>query len=350
MEYGTVKSSEKHGIRKRGQIRRRVGRLKVVGAMVLLPFSVCSADVVQGTVTDATSGLALAQALVQEAGTGSVTLTDAQGKFTLDINATSVRPRDGKAPNDPAPKLAAGALVIRKGGYASRWASFVIGDTDLAVPLARELETAGPSAGLFANPYYVCLRNFYVAPPPAGNDAHDGTSPQSPWATLTKANIGRVAGDCVHLAPGTYHLTGEVTITSGGNAATPAGYVVYRSTKMGAARLVAAVKFNHMMRITTHYVMFDGIDFDGNNFSAGLCGLDVEQSTNYHHIWVMNSQVHGFGQSGIQENRACMPARTPTATASSTIRFGRTPARRCAWATSSTTMAARASTFSRAAM
>jgi parallel beta-helix repeat protein len=73
---------------------------------------------------------------------------------------------------------------------------------------------------------------------------------------------------------------------------------------MGAAHLVAAAKFNHMMRITTHHVMFDGIDFDGNNFLAGLCGVDVEQSTNYHHIWVMNSQVHGFGQSGIQENGA----------------------------------------------
>ena len=129
-----------------------------------------------------------------------------------------------------------------------------------------------------------------------GNDANDGATPQTPWATLTRANDGRVAGDCVNLAPGTYKLTGEVAITSGGNASTPAGYVVYRSTLMGAAHLVAAAKFNHMMRITTHHVMFDGIDFDGNNYMAALCGIEVEQSTSYHHIWVMNSRVHGFGQ------------------------------------------------------
>ena len=113
-------------------------------------------------------------------------------------------------------------------------ASVTLGDTNVAVQLARELETAGPSAALFANPYYVCLRNFYVAPPPLGNDANDGTSPQTPWATLTKANAGRVAGDCVNLAPGTYNLTDEVAITAGGNASTPTGYVVYRSTVMGA--------------------------------------------------------------------------------------------------------------------
>ena len=116
--------------------------------------------------------------------------------------------------------------------------------------------------------------------------------PLSPGPTTDES-----AGDCVHLAPGTYKLTGEVTITAGGNASTPTGYVVYRSTLMGGAHLVAAAKFNHMMRITTHHVMFDGIDFDGNNYMAALCGIDVEQSPDYHHIWVMNSQVHGFGQN-----------------------------------------------------
>ena len=111
--------------------------------------------------------------------------------------------------------------MSRKGGYASRWTSVALGDTNITVRLARELETAGPSAALFANPYYVCLRTFYVAPPPGGNDANDGARPQSPWATLTKASVGRVAGDCVNLAPGTYKLTAEVTITSGGNASNP---------------------------------------------------------------------------------------------------------------------------------
>lgn len=279
--------------------------LTIFAAMVVLCVSTCKADTIQGTVTDSTSGEVIANALVQEAGTGNVTLTDARGRFALDIKATAVRAPDAKSPGTPpANRADIGTIVIRKGGYATRSATVARGDASIAVKLPREAETPGPSAALFANPYYVSLRNFYVAPAPLGNDANDGTTPQTPWATLTRANAGRVAGDCVNLAPGTYKLTGEVAITAGGNASTPTGYVVYRSTVMGGAHLVAGAKFNHMMRITTHHVMFDGIDFDGNNYMAALCGIEVEQSTRYHHIWVMNSQVHGFGQTGIQENGA----------------------------------------------
>jgi hypothetical protein len=168
-----------------------VWQLKVVAAAVLLCFSVCNAEVVKGTVTDSTLSQAIANVLVQEAGTGNVTLTDDHGGFTLEINAAIVRPRDGKSPNNPAPEPSAPAILSRKGGYATRWTSVALCDTNITVQLVRELEAVGPSAALFANPCYVCRRNFYVAPPPTGNDANDGTSPQSPWATLTKANVGR---------------------------------------------------------------------------------------------------------------------------------------------------------------
>jgi hypothetical protein len=166
-----------------------VWQLKVVAVMVLLRCSVCNADVVKGTVTDSTSNQAIANVLVQGASTGNVTLTDTHRRFTLEINPAIVKPGDGKSPNNPAPKPKAPTIVSRKVGYASRRTSVAPGDTNIAVQLDRELEIAGPSAALFANPYYVCLRNFYVAPPPAGKDTNDGTSPQSPWATLTKAGI-----------------------------------------------------------------------------------------------------------------------------------------------------------------
>ncbi len=257
-------------------------QLTLLAGMLLVSVSACNADVVKGAVTDSTSSAPIANALVQEAGAGNVTLTDPQGRFALDMKTAS--------------------LLIRKGGYATKSTSVTPAGTDIAIPLARERQTPGPSAALFANPCYVCLRNFYVAPAPLGNDANNGASPTTPWATLTKANAGRIAGDCVNLLPGTYNLAGEVTISSGGNASTPVGYVVYRSTVMGGAHLVATSRFNHMIRITAHHVMFDAIDFDGNNHMAALCGIDAERSANNHHIWVMNSQVHGFGQSGIQEN------------------------------------------------
>jgi len=157
--------SRARGLRARGKhtsSSEGVGQLTVVAAMVLLRLSVCSADVVKGIVTDSTSHQAIANVLVQEAGTGNVTLTDGQGRFTLEINAAIVQPRDGKSPNHPAPAPSVPAVVSRKGGYASRWTSVALGDTNITVQLARELETAGPSAALFANPYHVWVMNSQV--------------------------------------------------------------------------------------------------------------------------------------------------------------------------------------------
>jgi hypothetical protein len=51
-------------------------RLKAVAVTTWLCFSVCHAEVVEGTVTDSISHQAIANVLVQEAGTGNVTLTD----------------------------------------------------------------------------------------------------------------------------------------------------------------------------------------------------------------------------------------------------------------------------------
>src|SRR5512140_2675253 len=92
---------------------------KVVAAMATLCFSVSNAEAVKGTVTDSTSKQPLANVLVQEAGTGNVTLTDPHGNFTLEINAVVLGPRDVKLPNNPAAKSTAPAIVSRKGGYAT---------------------------------------------------------------------------------------------------------------------------------------------------------------------------------------------------------------------------------------
>ena len=78
---------------------RNFAMFKIVAGMMFLYFSAVSADVVNGTVTDSTSSAAIANALVQQAGTGNVTLTDAQGNFTLTINSTAVRnPRSFELP------------------------------------------------------------------------------------------------------------------------------------------------------------------------------------------------------------------------------------------------------------
>ena len=129
-------------------------------ATVLAAVPACRAESLTGTVVDAVSREGIANAMVQEAGTGNVALTDGRGKFSLEVPALK--------PNN--------AVVIRKGGCATRGVNLTPGDTS---QMTREAQMPGPSAALFANPYYVALRNFYVAPPPAGRT---GNGLPAAWA------------------------------------------------------------------------------------------------------------------------------------------------------------------------
>jgi hypothetical protein len=68
------------------------------------------------------------------------------------------------------------------------------------IPLSMtgEVEKPGPSASLFATPFYSCVRNFYVAA--NGSDANPGTQEQ-PWRTIRHADLGaggRTAGAKSH--------------------------------------------------------------------------------------------------------------------------------------------------------
>src|SRR5215471_17075156 len=75
-------------------------------------------------------------------------------------------------------------------------------------------EAPGPSHALFSQPFYTCVRNFYVAT--TGNDSNDGSA-GSPWLTIQHADTSsRIGGDCINVAPGTYQA--NVLIQHGGNA------------------------------------------------------------------------------------------------------------------------------------
>ena len=65
-------------------------------------------------------------------------------------------------------------------------------------------EKPGPSQSLFNNPYYTCVRNFYVAT--NGSDCNNGTSSSTPWKTIShyESDTTPTAGDCINVAPGTY--------------------------------------------------------------------------------------------------------------------------------------------------
>src|SRR6516165_5861514 len=177
------------------------------------------------------------------------------------------------------------------------------------------VEVPGPSQTLFNNPFYSCVRNFYVAT--NGSDANNGTSPTTPWATIQHADTAsRTGGDCINVAPGTYQQT--VLIQHGGNAPTSTGYVVYRCTTMNACHILAPAASTYLlvgMQYGGNFVVFDGFEIDGNNsfgaLSAVICigSADLTAGTSStqagsgsHHIWVLNNIIHHCGQSGIQLN------------------------------------------------
>jgi parallel beta-helix repeat protein len=181
---------------------------------------------------------------------------------------------------------------------------------------ADAAERPGPSRALFANPYYVCVKNYYVAT--TGSDSNNGTSATTPWLTLQHANdVGRTAGDCVNVAPGTY--THGVVINSGGNLASSTGYVVYRCSELDACIVtdvaaggqVGSFVWNTSKKpMTGSYVIIDG--FSLSAASETLFGQGIElwdgnengasATVSVHHVWVINSMISGYGQSGVQMN------------------------------------------------
>jgi len=166
--------------------------------------------------------------------------------------------------------------------------------------------TPGPSARLFAAPFYRCARNFYVDAT-YGNDANAGTQ-DAPWQNIQTADATVQAGDCVNVQPGTY--TAATNITRGGNAPRPRGYVVYRCTQLNACQITASGFATKGFYITgpngvgPAFVVIDGFELaagDYNTYGVGVAIGNLNHTTapGAHHIWVLNNIIHGYGESGI---------------------------------------------------
>jgi hypothetical protein len=179
------------------------------------------------------------------------------------------------------------------------------------------VQSPGPSAALYAsNPYYTCETNYYVST--TGSSKNSGTSKSAPWDITTASNTPVTAGTCINLATGVYSGSAvTLNIQYGGNAASTTGYVVWRCESMpfsfsggalqGEGKGCVIRDTNASFYVVSinegvSYVMFDGLEVDGNSFnSPGVC-LDDENNTTSHHIWVMNSDLHGCGQGGVVWN------------------------------------------------
>lgn len=180
---------------------------------------------------------------------------------------------------------------------------------------SKEANAPGPSAALFAHPYYRCVTNYYVAV--TGSDADSGSSPDHAWATLQHANDslpggGAAAGSCINVEPGTY--TGGTALTTGGARASSKGYVVYRCTALDACIIAAAGWTTGAFDATgtdagaAHpaYLIFDGFAITSPQpfqYSVAIsCWAgNVAASATCHHWMVLNSVISGYGEGGIDQ-------------------------------------------------
>jgi hypothetical protein len=196
-------------------------------------------------------------------------------------------------------------------------ASLVVSTSARATPaqVSVATEAPGPSATLFASPFYICSRNYYVAP--NGNDLAAGTQ-SAPWVTLQHANDGaggRVAGDCVNVAPGTY--AAGIHVTNGGNRASAGGYVVYRCQTLDGCKITAtggngAPAFTFNTVGGPNYVVIDGFELAASSPMVYGVGIFITNNAtgaptgapSSHHIWVINNIIHGYGEAGVGTDEA----------------------------------------------
>lgn len=187
--------------------------------------------------------------------------------------------------------------------------------------------TPGPSLALYnqdgtaSSPYYQCGTNFYVTV--AGAGSHNGSLGNEWTFAQAVASATPTGGSCINVAVGSYSFTG-VTITHGGTTASTTGYVAWRCQTMPFSFSGGVIQgehtgcwlnqpsgsgFNEMIEFGASYVIFDGFELDSTNDVNTVAGFDNElggslgspsNATLYDHIILLNNDVHGFGQSGIQ--------------------------------------------------
>jgi parallel beta-helix repeat protein len=173
--------------------------------------------------------------------------------------------------------------------------------------LTAPVQKPGPSAALFSSPYYSCVRNFYIAA--NGNNSNNG-SPTSPWLTLQNADSSdRQPGDCINVAPGTYR---GMTLSHGGDHASTNRYVTYRCQTLDGCTIEGNAGPNGNSSFwfqnsgSANFVILDGFVMTGTGAARRPygTGVSVWNGTNgaqiaSHHIWVINSIISHFSQSGV---------------------------------------------------
>lgn len=128
--------------------------------------------------------------------------------------------------------------------------------------------------------------NYYIST--TGSDANPGTL-ASPWATWGKADTSAIAGDTIHVLPGTYTLSTLYTTKDG----TPGNPVTWKSEIKGAAKIVGTSPQGTNQSVwdsSGDWVTIDGFDITG----VGRYALITRGSN----VIVKNNIVHNLPAGG----------------------------------------------------
>jgi hypothetical protein len=143
--------------------------------------------------------------------------------------------------------------------------------------------------------------NYYVSS--TGNDGNSGTSPASPWATITKANtIQFLPGDAL-LFEGGQTFSGNIYLPDT-DANDPALIFTISSYGTGRATINAGSSYGFYAYNTQGFSVSNLI-FDGNssstNINAGIMVFsDLTGDIKYSNISISNVEVKNFGAEGVK--------------------------------------------------
>ncbi|OBX26988.1 hypothetical protein A9996_00955 [Gelidibacter algens] len=169
------------------------------------------------------------------------------------------------------------------------------------------------SGHLWATDYYVDAVN--------GNNANSGLSTTLAKQTIQSAANLTLPGDTVYIMNGTYNSTNGplLTINIGGNAS---NYITFKPLAGHSPLLKASGNVWDAVVIDASYIVFEGLELEGNNANLTLAGaqtsyeqsktappsfnanfntnaISVAKTGNPHHIIIRNLKVHDFPAGGI---------------------------------------------------
>ena len=137
-------------------------------------------------------------------------------------------------------------------------------------------EKPGPSAALFAHPWYQCVHNRYISnlPDSGASDSNDGQAAKlegghGPWATVQHASdAGLQAGECINLvaSPAPYEMALAWPQQVQGGTWSPTGLAVWRCTALLGCTWKAPGNLGGTATIMyPSFSAFDGFVLDDNN-------------------------------------------------------------------------------------